>query len=354
MNKKQFKKRSKVIIIIILLIFIISILQCIFYNIVNKDYPDAEFKQNNDKDSKTNINEKISIIDLESKNRPYAVMINCHNAALPQSGLNKAYIVYELMVEGGITRMMALFKDVDVEKIGSIRSARTQFLMYMYENDAIYVHAGGAPDALEQIKNESIEDIDVDSQYGKRDTNLNRAWEHTLFTSSDLLSAATSNKKIRTTTAESNLLTYSLSSVDLKKYTQSKQVNSVEIKYSDYRTTIYKYDEKNKMYLRSMNQEKNVDLVTGEQYVVKNIIAYAISYSSYTYSGYSGYQKINNLGSGEGIYITEGYSIPIIWEKESKNSKTKYIIKETHEELVVNDGNTYIQIYPTTGSIKLY
>ena len=56
--------------------------------------------------------EQIKIIDENSNTRPYAVMINTHNEALPQSGLQNAYIVYELMVERGITRMMALFIDV--------------------------------------------------------------------------------------------------------------------------------------------------------------------------------------------------------------------------------------------------
>ena len=52
-------------------------------------------------------------------------------------------------------------------------------------------------------------------------------------------------------------------------------------------------------------------------------------------------------------YITEGKSIPITWEKSSKNSQTKYIVKETGKELVVNDGNTYIQIYPTSGNLAI-
>ena len=45
--------------------------------------------------------------------------------------------------------------------------------------------------------------------------------------------------------------------------------------------------------------------------------------------------------------------MPITWNKTSKNSKTKYVVKETGKELVVNDGNTYIQIYPTSGNLKI-
>lgn len=297
--------------------------------------------------------DEVSIIDVNSKTRPYAVMVNCHNNALPQSGLNDAYIVYELMVEGGITRMMALFKDVDVAKIGSVRSARTQYLDYVYENDAIYVHAGGAQDALNQISREKISDVDVDGIYGMRDSSLDRAWEHTLFTSTNLLGTAVSKKSIKTTTENSNLLTYSAEELDLSKYSTAKKADKVSIKYSNYRTSIYNYDAKNKNYLRYMNSTANTDLVTKEQYTAKNIIAYAVKYSNYTYNGYSAYQKIDNIGSGEGYYISNGYAVPITWEKKSETSQTVYKIKETGENLVVNDGNTYIQIYPKSGNMTI-
>ena len=302
---------------------------------------------------KEEIVEEIKIVDVNSDTRPYAVMINCHNEALPHSGLQDAYIVYELLVEGGITRMMALFKDADVSKIGSIRSARTQYLDYVYENDAIYVHAGGATDAIRRINSEKISDVDVDGKYGKRDSSLNRGWEHTLFTSTELIKKGVSDKKIKDTTSKGNLLTYQAKSIDFNKYEDKKEATDVSIKYSDYRTSNYKYDSTKKVYLRSMNNNSNKDLVTGKQYEVKNIITYSVNHSTYEYDGYYGYQKLSNVGSGEGYYISEGYAIPITWKKNSKNEKTTYTVKETGKELVVNDGNTYIQIYPTSGRLTI-
>lgn len=287
------------------------------------------------------------IVDPNSKTRPFAVMINCHSAALPQSGLQDAYLVYELMVEGGITRMMALFKDVDSSKIGSVRSARTQYLDYVLENDAIYVHAGGAQDALLSIPNLGIDDIDVDGVYGSRDTSLNRAWEHTLFANTATLKKAVSDKKIESESDVKPILKYLDADFDFKKYTNTKIANHVSIKYSDYRTSNYTYDANKKVYLRSMNDTKNIDLVTKEQYEVKNIIVYGVNYSNYTYNGYSAYQKIDNIGNGEGYYISDGVALPITWQKDSRSSKTTYRIKETGEELVINNGNTYIQIYPS-------
>ena len=192
------RKNSKLILFIVLgVILLCGIGTGVYFVIKNKNNGTVDAGKKDD--IKEEVKE-VSIIDVNSDTRPYAVMINCHNGALPQAGLDKAYIVYELMVEGGITRMMALFKDTDVDKIGSVRSARTQYLDYVYENDAIYGHAGGAEDALKRIASEGINDVDVDGEYGFRDTSLNRAWEHKLFTSTKLLREGTSNRKYRTTT----------------------------------------------------------------------------------------------------------------------------------------------------------
>ena len=313
-----------------------------------KEEPKSEEKENKEEPKQEVSN--IKIIDINSKTRPYGIMINCRSEALPQAGLQDAYIVYELMVEYGITRMFALFKDKDIAKVGSIRSLRNQYIGYAFENDAIIVHAGGSAEADGRLTNEGIQHIDVDGQYGVRDKELakKRAWEHTLFTNSTLLSKATSERGIRNTTDIKNLLTYSENELDLSKY-QTKTANSVSIKYSSYRTANYKYDTSSKTFLRLMNNTKNIDLVTGKQYQVKNIIVYGVKHTTYTDHGYSGYQRLSNIGSGEGYYITNGVALPITWSKTDEKSQTVYKIKETGEELVVNDGNTYIQIYPTNG-----
>ena len=298
----------------------------------------------------------LKIIDTTSKTRPVGIMINCHSEALPQSGLQDAYAVYELMVEGGITRMFALFKDKDFTKVGAVRSVRAQFLGYAFENDAIIIHAGGSAEATERMAKEGIANISVDGKYGQRDQQLakKRAWEHTLFTKWSSVKQAISDNKLRSTTDVVSVLNYSPTEVDLSKYTTTKAANNVSIKYSNYRTSNYYYDTDKKVYLRSMNGTKNVDLVTGQRYEVKNIIVYGVKYNGYCDHGYCGYVRPANTGTGEGWYITDGVALPIKWTKKDEKSKTEYRIKETGEELKVNDGNTYFQIYPTNGgSLKI-
>ena len=153
--------------------------------------------------------------------------------------------------------------------------------------------------------------------------------------------------KIRNTTDSGSLLKYSADPVDMSKY-QTSDANKITIRYSNYRTSSYDYDETSKTYLRNIGNKKNTDLVTGEQYKVKNVLVYGVKYNTYTLRG-TGYQSMDNIGTGEGYYFTEGVALPITWEKKDEKSKTVYKVKETGEELVVNDGNTYIQIYPSNG-----
>jgi len=168
-----------------------------------------------------------------------------------------------------------------------------------------------------------------------------------LFTNTDLLAKAVLEKKLRSATTVKSPLHYSADEIDLLKY-KTESAEKVSIKYSSYRTSNYEYNKENKYYLRFMNNQKNTDLVSGEQYHVKNIIVYGVEYKTKVKRG-TGYQDPQIYGKGEGYYITDGVALPITWEKTGEKNQTIYRIKETGEDLIVNDGNTYIQIYPTNG-----
>lgn len=296
---------------------------------------------------------KVKIVDTTSNARPIAVMINTHKDARPQSGLANAYIIYELMVEGGITRMMALFtQDADASKIGSVRSSRHNYIDYAMENDAVYIHWGGSPQAYDDLKSLKIDRIDgmvYGSKYFVTDKTLKRSIEHTRFTSTDSLKQGISDLKLRTTTDKGWLLNYTTDTVDLSTKDGSKAANDITIKYSNYQTVAYKYNSDEQVYYRYMSGEKHTDLVTGEHYKFKNIIAYSVKYNTLDKKGH---QDLQNIGSGEGVYITNGYSIPIKWTKKDRASKTVYTYLDG-KEIDVSDGNTFIQIYPTTGSLTI-
>lgn len=342
MARKKRKKKNLVKKIVALLLFILLIGLGIYFFLLPNDV--LEKLDNNIKD-KMEI-KRLKIVDENSKSRNIAVMINNHKSArINHSGLQDAYLTYEIIVEGGLTRLMAIFKDKETTKIGSVRSSRHYFLDYAMENDAIYVHFGWSPYAQSDIRKYGINNINgiYDDSGFWRDKTLNVATEHTAFTSMEKIKNVATKKGYRMTSNQPLLLNYSYDKVDLSSREDAMVANTVIIPYSSYITTSYTYDEENKVYKRFVNDEIHKDAITGKQYTTKNIIIAKMSNRSIDSYGR---QDIDDLGIGEGYYITNGYATPITWSKSSRESRTKYMYKDG-SEIDVNDGNTYIQIQPT-------
>lgn len=342
------KKIKKEYLLIIIVLSVVALLGTLIYLTTSK-----KNKNNNENDNSTTTTtvKKLNIVNEESKSRPYAIMINnVEGARKLQSGLQDAYMVYELMVEGGITRYLALFLDQTTERIGSIRSARHYYLDYALENDAIYVHHGYSPQAREDWSKLGVDRIEVnESTTGWRDKSASKTYEFTLFTNIEKL-----GKGIRSKRSERNkdlLLNYSVDNIDISQMEGAIPANKVDIKYSSNTTTNYEYDTDNNIYLRSVNNKGQNDYVTGKQLTVKNIIVYKVKYSNIQGDN-KGRQTIDNVGNGTGYYISNGYAVPITWKKDSRSSATIYKYNNG-KEIQVNDGNTFIQIMPDNQTLAI-
>ena len=345
-------KNGKMKILIIALIAIILVAGILLtVKILNKGKTETV---GNDQPQEVKEEKQVQIVDVNSKTRPYAVMINNNHAAWPQCGLKDAYLVYEIVAEGGITRMMALYKDTYPTKVGSVRSARHYFIEYAEENDAIFVHWGGSPQAYSKL-NSGIDNLDGIALEGSmffRDTSLNRAYEHTGFVNLEKAKTYAEQNGYTRDAEKDLLLNYSAEEIDLSADESVQIADSVELEYSDYHTTSYEYDAENKVYKRSMSGKANVDLETGEQYTAKNIIVYKVRNYTLNDGENKGRQGLENVGSGTGYYISNGQAVSITWEKTSTSAQTVYKYKNG-EELTVNDGNTFIQILPIDGGISI-
>lgn len=288
---------------------------------------------------------KLQIVDEDSDSRPYAVMINNHaQARRNHAGLQDAYLVYEMVVEGGLTRLMAIYKDQNTARIGSVRSSRHNYLDYALENDAVYVHYGWSPQAQRDISSLGISNINglYDSAF-YRDRTLGVDYEHTAFTDMERIRNMATRKGYRLTSNQPLLLQYSIEEIGIDNKEGAILANSISLRYSAYVTTTYAYDAEKRVYLRSVNNEIHKDAVTGEQYHFKNIIIANVN--NYSIDSY-GRQNLDTVGTGTGYFITNGYAVPITWSKASRAEQTVYSYLDG-TEITVNDGNTFIQVYPT-------
>lgn len=343
-KRKKLNKKNKIILFTIIgILFVISI--CFG---VSAFFKSKKVENNIPKIFEENEIPNLKILNLNSNSRPIAVMINNIGVAREvQTGLQDAYIVYEMIVEGGLTRLMAIYKDANTAKIGSIRSSRHYYLDYALENDAIYVHWGYSEFAMSDINKLKVNNVNgliYGNQYFWKDNSLKVATEHRAFSSMELIQKGIEKLGYRNTTDEKPLLTYSVDAIDVSKLEGAIPASHVDIRYSKSVTSTYDYDTEKELYKRSVNGKAHVDAVTKEQNTAKNIITYQVKNTTIN-GDYKDRQDLETVGSGEGYFISNGYAVPIKWSKASRTARTVYqLLNGT--ELTVNDGNTYIQIQP--------
>jgi len=346
-----------------LIIIFLALILTLGALIIIKIYYEYEKIPQQDTTTNNNIisnieNEAIIIPEVEEKQveifngntRPIAVMLDNVGSARPQAGLNDAYIVYEIVVEGGLTRLMALYKDVNLKKIGPIRSSRHYFLDYALENDAIYVHFGWSPQAQSDIKTLKVNNINGMAESSSSFWRVrDKSAPHNVVTSTEKLLKIAERKKYRTTSEKESVLNYVTDEVNLDEGILATQIT---IPYmSSYKVT-YKYDEETGRYTRGYNKTTQKDWDTKELVTTKNIIITFAKNTMLKDGSSKGRQNLSNIGTLKGYYITNGKAIEIECYKSSRKEQTVYRDLEGNE-IDVNDGNTFIQIVPINTKVSI-
>jgi hypothetical protein len=135
----------------------------------------------------------------EVESRPIMVMVENSPAARPQSGLDQADIVYEILAEGDITRFAAVYQSRSPEKIGPVRSIRPYYVEIGDGLDAYIVHAGWSQEAMNLIASRGLDHFDEvygDGKYYWRDSG--RKMPHNLYTSIERIRKGIADKGFRT------------------------------------------------------------------------------------------------------------------------------------------------------------
>lgn len=355
--------KNKKVLIVSLIIIAILLVGAIsaFFIFKNKDSNnnDTQVLSNSNEQNKEiiaddgNKDNKVDIIDINSKTRPYAISVNNTPVAVKvQEGLNKAYLVYEIPTEGNTSRLLALYKDINEDlTVGTIRSSRHNFVDYALESDAIFVHYGWSHYAEDDEKKGSINYINglFDAPFWRNNPE-NLASEHTAYTSISKIKQTVAAKKFKTESDKTILLNYNTGDIDLSNQENVKAANKITIPYgSNPNITTFVYDSENKMYNRMENGSNCVDHATKENVNTKNIIVQKINYKVCS-DNY--YWDLQTIGSGEGYFITNGYAVPIAWKKDSRSGKTKYCYKNG-QEIEVSDGRTYIEIQTNKQNLSI-
>lgn len=283
----------------------------------------------------------LEIDEAKKDAKPVAVMINNISTAQGvQTGLNSVDIIYETLVEGGITRMVTVTKDVTkLPQIGTVRSARYVFLDIALGHNATYVHGGFDPIYFKKHKDElGVKTLDINStaaKYGLRQKN-GLSSEHTLYTTGAKLEEGRKAFKMDTTATQTKWLSFGDAAAPITPATPCTKLN---VFFSGSQKTAFTYDAATGRYVKSSNGKERTDYLTGEKLTVKNIFVLFTTVSAYS----DGYHMNIGLQGGTGYYVSNGGYEEIKWSKGSANNPLS-ITKADGTELTVNAGNSYICI----------
>jgi hypothetical protein len=270
---------------------------------------------------------------------PIAVVIDNHIDARPPASLSKAQIVYELSVEGSITRYLAIYdSEQEIDKLGPVRSARPYMLDLVQELSALFVHVGGSPQALVNIAKDNIFNLN-EFYYGDFfNRNENRPKPHNVFIEFENIKKylKTQNKK----TPKITTWNFKEDSEKIKINSNANNLNTnIKIDFgADAYEVKWVYDFKNNNYLRSLNNKVHVD--------DRNIDIKATNVIIHKTNSEVLDEKlrlrVDIIGEGEAVICFEAVCREGSWEKDSAKTRTRYYIED--KEVEFSPGNFWIEV----------
>lgn len=279
--------------------------------------------------------------------RPFTLMFDNHPQALPHCGVSQADILYEVLAEGGLTRMMGVFSDIEsAEKLGPVRSIRPYFLDIAISYGAVIGHAGGSDAAYSRIRAERLNNIDgVRSGYSfaafYRDQERRRSGadlEHTLFTTGEsLVKCAEERGYILTVDAD-----YSTGLRFVKDGTpgDGDTAEKVTLDFGG-RGNVLSYDAASGCYTMHEHNTDYVDGNTGEKVGFRNLL---VIFAPTAVLDNYGRLSINTTAGGGGFFACGGKYVPITWTR-SEGGVFHYDL-ENGSGLKLGAGRSYIAILP--------
>ncbi|MGG4213781.1 DUF3048 domain-containing protein [Paenibacillus sp. FSL L8-0638] len=278
--------------------------------------------------------------------RPLAVMINNAPAARPQAGLSQADMVYEVLAEGGITRLVAFFQSHGGDvKIGPVRSIRPYLIELGETYGALPIHAGGSTDAyaiLQQQRKEHLDEISNGGAYFWR--SKDRRPPHNLYTDVNRLRKGSDSKGYA---KQTDVPVYSYLKSGEIPVMVNETATSLQIRFllKSYRVS-YTYDPAGQQYKRFVNEKSHVDQNNNQQLSAANVIVMSTRHRTLDDVGRL---SVELDGSGEAMVFQQGQLIQAEWQ-HTPGDAIRFM--KNGVEIPLTPGTSYIHVVPADTPLK--
>ena len=287
--------------------------------------------------------------------RPVAVVINNLFQAHPQSGITSADVIYEVLAEGDVTRLVGIFQSYLPEKIGPVRSARDSFIDFAFNHDAIFVHHGRSPDANTRLNATGITNLDGmalegtvfwrDRTYPEWHRNSGtRPLEHSSYTGWERIQNHMTSRNIREYINDSPAYGFTFGVVAAQ---PAGVANVVRVPFSVPYTRTFIFDPDLGAYMVENRDGALQDAETADQVAVHNIL---IQLTTLRVTGTLGQRTVGTVGEGEGFWVTGGKYHPVRWAKDSHTSPMRWYHMDG-SPLALTPGVTWICVFQSSGTV---
>lgn len=260
--------------------------------------------------------------------------------ARPQTGLDRADVVYEEPVEGGITRFIAVYQCREAPRVGPVRSGRTTdaAVLVQYGHPALG-YAGAAPIVERTIDRAGIIDVNYDVAVDAYTRDANRPAPHNLYTSTKALWKAAKTKE----GAPDPVFSYAVELTG-----RSKKVATVHLPFSSYSDVYWKWSRKDRAWLRFHGTEPHM-LTDGRQVSAADVVVMQVQVTPGTIVDAAGNPspEVKLTGSGRAYVFRDGRMIVGRWERASLDDPTAFVARDG-TEIALAPGTTWVELLPST------
>ncbi|MFN4181657.1 MAG: DUF3048 domain-containing protein [bacterium] len=288
-------------------------------------------------------------VEVESvPERVFAVVVDNSPSARPQSGISFASVVYEIPVEGGITRLLALYFGNEPSVVGPVRSLRKYMIPIIQEYDALIAHCGGDPGSWYEVALYSLPAFNELEGKGKYFRSTDRKAPHNLY----LKLPETRIEAVKRGLQKGKQEVSGPFLISSQATMTSEETQYVKIPYASGKISNYvewKYDAESGLYYRWVNGVLQKDRLNGKVISTRHIIIQRV-WKKQVEGPPTWRIDLGILGTGNGWVITGGKREEIFWKKSSRERKTQYHYPDG-TRVVLTPGTIWVEIVPDTVEI---
>lgn len=286
----------------------------------------------------------VEVSSSLAKRPVLGVMIENSPSARPQSGLDKAGVVFEAIAEGGITRFLALYQEDSADQIGPVRSVRPYYVDWTNGFNASLTHVGGSPEGLVKAQRDLGARRNFDEfRYGARlvPRVSFRARPHNAYTTS---------QRMRAIAKETGHTSSSFTPLARKEPSPLAKATAKSISVT-FSSPVFRvgwtYDKSDNSYLRSNAGIRQYDRESKKPLRADVVVVMKVRYRTVSSAGH---QRIVTLGKGQVYIFQDGGVTRGSWRKTNGTSQLTFVDSKG-KEIKLNPGRTWFEAIPTDKSV---